>query len=151
MLLYTQMQRLFWTSKICSICFSFWRIKLWGFFLSYQSTLLSICLFLINMRSFYAVSSAQLSSVIRTAKNSNPGNFIFHNILALADSVESQQWAVSNDIWSEKCLPSLPSLSALCINHSQSVLRSWALLSDPAPKEMLPACLPGGFDTTRAW
>lgn len=70
----------------------FWKDKVFFFFfLSYQSTLLSICLFLINVRRFCVGSSAQLSGVIRTAKNSNPGNFIFHNILALADSVESQQ------------------------------------------------------------
>lgn len=69
----------------------FWEDKVFFFFLSYQSMLLNVCLFLINMRSFCVASSAQLSSVIRTAKNNNPGNFIFHNILALADLVESQQ------------------------------------------------------------
>lgn len=42
------------------------------FFLSsYQSRLLNICLFLINMRSFCISSSTQLSSMIRTAKKNN--------------------------------------------------------------------------------
>lgn len=84
--------------------------------------LLNICLFLINMRSFCVASSAQLSSVIRTAKNNNPGNFIFHNILALADLVESQQWAVSNDIWSEKCSPPPP--KPLCNLHTPLTVRA---------------------------
>ena len=90
----------------------FWNNRVF-FFLSYQCRLLTR-LFLINTRSFSVSSSAQLSSVITTAKNNNAGYFIFHNILVLPDLVESQQWTVSNDIWSEKCLPSLPSLSAYC-------------------------------------
>jgi len=59
--------------------------------LSYQSRFLNVSLFLINMRNFHVSLRAQLSNAIRTAKNNNPGNVIFHNILALADLVESQQ------------------------------------------------------------
>lgn len=106
----------------CKDPFGWWKypasvsVMLQSFFslLSYQSRFLNVSLFLINMRNFHVSLRAQLSNAIRTAKNNNPGNVIFHNILALADLVESQQWAVSNDIWSEKCLPSLASLSTHC-------------------------------------
>lgn len=112
MLLYRQTQTILDVENIQHL------LQLWK---GYQSRLLNICLFLINMRSFCVSCSAQLSSVIRTAKTNNSGNFIFHNILALADLVESQEWAVSNDIWSEKCLPSLPSLSAHCIDFPLTI------------------------------
>lgn len=110
----------------------FWRDCVFFFFLVTRAGYQTFVFFFINMRSFCISSSAQLSSRIRTAKKNNPGNFIFHNISALADLVESQQWATSNDIWSEKCLPSLPSLSAHCTG-SQPILRS---------QVVLPACLP---------
>lgn len=71
--------------------FFFYLFLFFFFLLCYQSRLLNICLFVINMRNFHVSFSAQLSNAIRTAKNNNPGNVIFHNILALADLVESQQ------------------------------------------------------------
>lgn len=90
MLLYRQMQTILDVENIQHLL-QFWKDSLFFLFLSYQSRLLNIRLFLINMRSFCVSSSAQLSSVIRTAKTNNSGNFIFHNILALADLVESQE------------------------------------------------------------